>query len=233
MPSRGSEVEASSERPKTVTLVVATSNRGKLSEFRELLVALPVEVIGLAEALAKPPSIIEDGATFRENAMKKALVVGRATGMLTLADDSGLEVDALGGRPGVRSARFAGERATDAENNASLLDALAEVPAPRRTARFRCALVLMDPFAARSETPIVTEATCEGIICRESRGTAGFGYDPLFLVAGAERTMAELSDQEKNQVSHRAAAVRQMVPAIEAILRHYGETAARLMTPRE
>ena len=211
-----------------VTLVIATTHRGKHVEFRDLLAGLPVEVFGLTEVLTKPLTIVEDGATFRENAMKKALIVARATGMLTLADDSGLEVDALGGRPGVRSARFAGERATDAENNATLLAALTDVPDAARTARFRCALVLADPFAPKADAPTVCEATCEGTLCREARGTAGFGYDPLFLVQGTGRTMAELNDREKNAISHRAAAVRQLIPVLDGVLRRYAETAARL-----
>ena len=211
------------------TLVLATNNRGKVSEFRALLEGVPVDVAGLSEVLHERLTIVEDGATFHENALKKALGVARLTRMLTLADDSGLEVDALGGRPGVRSARFAGERATDAENNAMLLAELAGVPEPRRTARFRCVLVLIDPFAGAGVQPTIVEGTCEGAVLREPRGAGGFGYDPLFVVEGRAKTMAELTDQEKNQVSHRARALEQMKPRLRAILRAYEEHADGLL----
>jgi XTP/dITP diphosphohydrolase len=203
------------------TLVVATNNRAKIAELRELLRQLPVEVLGLSDVLPEPLSIAEDGATFRDNALKKAISAAAVVRTLTLADDSGLEVDALGGRPGVRSARYAGERATDAENNAALLAALADVEQGQRTARFRCVLALVDPFAPDGSEPIVTEAACEGSIAREPRGAAGFGYDPLFLVGGTDRTMAELTDAEKNTISHRGGAVRLMKVQISNILESY------------
>lgn len=207
-----------------ITLVVATTNRGKLAEFRELLADLPLEVVGVGDILSDPPRIVEDGATFHENAMKKALTVARAASMLTLADDSGLEVDALDGAPGIRSARFAGERATDAENNALLLSALAGVSDDRRTARFRCVLVLVDPFSRTKEPNVVAcEGACEGWIAREARGTAGFGYDPLFIVDAQGRTMAELADLEKNAISHRAAAFRQLRPLLQDVLARYND----------
>jgi XTP/dITP diphosphohydrolase len=163
--------------------------------------------------------VVEDGATLGENALKKAHVVASATGMLTLADDSGLEVDALGGRPGVRSARFAHDGATDAENNAALLAAL---DAPRtntapRSARFRCVLALADPRSPLPHTHTV-EGVCEGTIERTPHGTGGFGYDPIFLVAGSDKTMAELSPEEKNRISHRARAWAALLPLLENVL---------------
>ncbi len=196
-----------------LTIVLATSNHGKLAELRALLADLPVQLRSAAEVLGEQPNIVEDGATFEDNALIKARAIARATHTLALADDSGLEVDALGGRPGVRSARFAHERATDAENNAALLRELAEVREGERGARFRCVLALVDPWH-ESEVH-VAEGCCEGSIARTPRGNGGFGYDPLFLVAGQDgKAMAELSELEKNLVSHRGRAVQ----ALRAIL---------------
>jgi len=148
--------------------------------------------------------------------------------MLTLADDSGLEVEALGGRPGVRSARFAHDRATDAENNAALLLALAEVEEEHRQARFRCVLALVDPWAVPGAAPTIAEGTCEGSIAREARGAGGFGYDPLFVVKGRYKTMAELRDEEKNAISHRALAVAALKPQLAALLEHRSRDARRI-----
>jgi len=190
-----------------LTIVLATSNHGKLVELRALLADLPVQLRSAAEVLGEQPSIVEDGATFEENARIKARAIAQATRMLSLADDSGLEVDALGGRPGVRSARFAHERATDAENNAALLRELENIEEHARTARFRCVLSLVNPW---QESDVhVAEGSCEGSIARAPRGSGGFGYDPLFLVSGKDgKAMAELPEAEKNQVSHRGRAVQ-------------------------
>ena len=205
------------------TLVIASSNRAKIIEFKELLRGLPFEVVGVSDVLKEPPAVNESEPTFEGNALKKARAVAEATMMLSLADDSGLEVDALGGRPGVRSARFAHERATDAENNAALLAALADVEPDQRKGRFRCVLALVDPFGAPGTAPYITEGTCEGVISTGARGGGGFGYDPLFIVPTAEKTMAELSDTEKNSISHRALAARAMRP----ILTKLGEERVR------
>jgi len=210
--------------------VVATNNRGKLEELRALLEGLPIELLTLADVGAKDMVIVEDGATFEENAIKKARAVAEATMMLTLADDSGLEVDALGGQPGVRSARFAHERATDSENNAALLGRLGEVGDARDDddllrglrregrfpARFRCVLALVDPYEAHE--PHLSEGRCEGAITRTPRGTGGFGYDPLFVVEGGDKTMAELAAEEKNRISHRALACLRLRPVLERTL---------------
>ncbi|CAN98146.1 MULTISPECIES: RdgB/HAM1 family non-canonical purine NTP pyrophosphatase [Sorangium] len=197
-------------------LLAATSNRGKLVELRSLLSDLPIEVLSLAEVLPGAPPVVEDGATFLDNALLKVRAGALRSAMVTLAEDSGLEVDALDGRPGVRSARFAREGATDAENNEALLAALADVADDRRRARFRCVMVLLDP---RSEAqPIVTEGRCEGWIGRQPRGAGGFGYDPLFVVEGYGRTMAELGEAEKNLVSHRGKAAREMRASLEALV---------------
>ncbi|HEY5374316.1 MAG TPA: RdgB/HAM1 family non-canonical purine NTP pyrophosphatase [Polyangiaceae bacterium] len=189
-----------------LTIVLATSNHGKIQELRALLADLPVQFLSVADVLGEQPTILEDGATFEANALIKARAVARATRTLALADDSGLEVDALGGRPGVRSARFAHERATDAENNAALLRELENIEEGARGARFRCALALVNPW---QESEIyVAQGSCEGSIARAPRGNGGFGYDPLFVVTGQDgKAMAELSEDDKNKVSHRARAV--------------------------
>ena len=204
----------SAQARERITLVIASSNRAKIIEFKELLGGLPFQIVGVSDVLAEPPAVSETEDTFEGNAVKKATVVAEATVMLTLADDSGLEVDALGGRPGVRSARFAHERATDAENNAALLTALAEVEPDQRQARFRCVLAVVDPFARTASPPIVASGTCDGFIATGPRGGGGFGYDPLFIVPAAGKTMAELSDGEKNAISHRAVAARALRPIL-------------------
>ncbi len=217
------------------TLVVATNNRGKLDEIRSLLGDLPVDVRSASDVLRTPFEVAEDGATFTENAVKKARACARETFMLTIADDSGLEVDALEGRPGVHSARFAHARATDAENNAALLAALDALGDPmavggagQYTARFRCVLALVDPFTHSGE-PRVVEGVCDGSITRTPRGSGGFGYDPLFVVADSgDKTMAELSEDEKNRVSHRARAVAALRPVLERVLHERAEQTARV-----
>lgn len=214
-------------------LVLATHNHGKLAELRVLLAGLPVTVLSLDDVTRRGIHVVEDGETFADNAKKKACTVAEATMMLTLADDSGLEVDALGGAPGVRSARFAHERATDAENNAALLSALDALeaggaPLPRPvTARFRCVLALVDPLRPGAD-PQVVEGACEGSIARNAKGHGGFGYDPLFVVAGTERTMAELSEEEKNEISHRAKAVGTMRLLLEKVLAERSEQTRRV-----
>ncbi|HEV3193340.1 MAG TPA: non-canonical purine NTP pyrophosphatase [Polyangiaceae bacterium] len=223
-------------------LVVATGNRGKLEELRALLSGLALEVQGVGEILAEPPHVVEDGATFAENATKKAIAVARATMMLSLADDSGLEVDALDGRPGVKSARFAHDRATDAENNAALLAQLEALDAVRSAvddpggaglgpqglrARFRCVLALLDPFTGGGQVRIV-QGVCEGAITRTPRGSGGFGYDPLFVVNGTEQTMAELDPERKNRISHRAAAFAALRPVLQEVLDERADQLARL-----
>jgi XTP/dITP diphosphohydrolase len=180
-------------------LVFATRNPGKLRELTALVAPLGWQV-----SAAALDEVVEDAPSFEGNAEKKARAALAATGLPSVGDDSGLEVDALGGAPGVRSARFAGPSRDDAANNARLLDALAGVPAAARAARFRCVLVYVDASGAR----LVAAGACEGRILEAARGTGGFGYDPLFEVAGLGRSMAELSLDEKNRVSHRARAMR-------------------------
>ena len=191
----------------TVTkVVVATRNRGKLRELVPLLEGLPFELVTIDD-VAPSAELVEVGDTFEENALAKARQAAAATGLPAVADDSGLEVDALGGAPGVRSARYAGTPSDDAKNNAKLLEAMKDVPAEQRRARFRCVAAFVDPARA---IEIAESGVCEGeILWKERRREDfGFGYDPLFLVPGLGRTMAELPLEEKNQLSHRAAAFR-------------------------
>ncbi len=199
-----------------ISLVVATNNAGKVSEFRSLLADLPVEWLRTADLMATPFHVVENGETFEENAILKARAACVATGYAAVADDSGLEVDALSGRPGVRSARYAHEHASDNENNAALLAALAGVNDADRTARFRCALAVVTPFG---NGPIVAFGSCEGRIAQQPRGQGGFGYDPLFLVGAYDnRSMAELESLEKNRVSHRGQAVNNLRPLLMDLL---------------
>ncbi len=181
-------------------LLIATRNPHKLQELRELLRVADGQLLS-ADQLPALPDVEEDGATFVANALKKARTLCAASGLWTLADDSGLEVEALQGAPGVRSARFAGVQGDDAANNPKLLEALAHQPC--RTAQFRCVLALVAPDG-REWT---VEGTCRGRILEAPRGRHGFGYDPLFLPDGATRSFAELTEQEKNRVSHRGHAI--------------------------
>ena len=185
-------------------LVVATGNPGKLRELRELLADLPFDVVGQSELGIAVPE--ETGSSFLENALLKAQHAARAAGMAAIADDSGLEVDALNGGPGIFSARYAGPSADEAANNAKLLHALKDMPVSARTARYRCVLVFVagDSDAA----PLSAEGVWEGQILDSPRGSAGFGYDAYFWVPELKLTAAELSRAEKNRRSHRGAALR-------------------------
>lgn len=187
-------------------LVVATGNPGKLREISSLLDGVGIRVAGLGNWPDLPP-IIEDGATFADNARLKAEIVARHTGRLTLADDSGLEVPFLGGAPGVRSARYAGEQADDAANNRRLLEQLDRVPRSQRRAAFRCVMALCRPAGDRR----FFEGRLDGLILEAPRGQGGFGYDPLFLVPEYGKTLAELPLEVKNRISHRGLALRQVL----------------------
>jgi XTP/dITP diphosphohydrolase len=189
-------------------LVIATTNKGKLREIRELLKGLDVEVKGLAE-YPGCPEVVEDGETFRENALKKAGAIAEYTGRLTLADDSGLEVDALGGAPGVYSARFAGKNADDLKNNRKLLRLMKDTPEKGRGAQFVCVLALAGPPGSGIR-PRVLKGVVRGRIAREMRGPRGFGYDPLFYYPKAKQTFAEMGPAEKNKVSHRGRALAKL-----------------------
>ena len=189
-------------------VVLATRNRGKIAELSKLLEGFHLEVSGL-DAFPAVGEVPETGDTFAANALEKARTVAGLTGLVAVADDSGLEVDALGGAPGVYSARYAGETAGDAANNAKLLAALAGVPAGRRAARFRC---VMAAAAPNGET-LLAEGAWEGEVALEPVGEGGFGYDPLFFDPRLGRTAAQLTREDKNAVSHRGQAMRALLAA--------------------
>ena len=195
-------------------VVVASGNAKKLAELQGLAKGLPVEVLSPAQLGGDLPDVVEDGESFEENAEKKALAFARAYGLPAIADDSGICVDALGGAPGTRSARYSGEEDAadrDARNNAKLLRALAGVPEARRTARFVCALSLAHPDG-RAHTVV---GEWEGLVTFAPRGSGGFGYDPLFLIPHRGVTSAELEPEEKGRLSHRGAAMRKLRAHLE------------------
>jgi XTP/dITP diphosphohydrolase len=182
-------------------IVFATKNEGKVREITEMLARTDIELVSL-NRFESLPEIVEDGKTYLENALKKAKIISEFTGETVLADDSGLQVDVLGGEPGVYSARYAGEGATDEENNAKLLAKLKDIPEEKRTASFFCALVLYGQDGNYSSF----EAQWQGRIIDERRGTNGFGYDPIFLASQLNKTAAELPPEIKNTISHRGQA---------------------------
>jgi XTP/dITP diphosphohydrolase len=185
-------------------IAIASRNAHKLREIARICAAWPVEWLTADQDDGRWPEVEETGATYLENALLKARAVAAASGQPALADDSGIEVDALGGRPGPRSARFAGAGATDERNLDELIRAVKGVPTAGRTARYRCVVVLAFPDGGER----VAEGTCEGVLTPKPSGTRGFGYDPIFVPVGWDRTMAELSDEEKDRISHRGRALR-------------------------
>ena len=195
-------------------LVLATRNQGKIREIERALDLPRLEIRSLQD-FPDLPEVVEDGRTFLENAFKKAQDCAQATSRPTLADDSGLEVDYLNGAPGIYSARFFGAGATDEANNRKLLSLLEGIPEEKRTARFVCQMVLYLPEG----TWIETEGFCPGIIARAPRGEHGFGYDPVFYLPEFNKTMAELPLEEKNRISHRTQALREIRSHLEAILK--------------
>jgi XTP/dITP diphosphohydrolase len=198
-------------------LVLASKNRGKIREFQTSLV-FPALTYQSLNDFPDLPEIIEDGASFLENAFKKAKTVSESLNLPVLADDSGLEVDFLHGAPGIFSARFSRPQATDQENNEKLLALLQNVPEPQREARFVCVLVLYCP----SGDWFQAEGTCEGRIAQVPRGVQGFGYDPVFYLPGYQKTMAELPLEVKNRISHRAKALEKIRPSLVSVLKASG-----------
>jgi len=194
-------------------LVVATTNRGKIREITSLLSGTDVQILSLLD-FPSLPALVEEGNTFEDNAKSKALQAARYTGLACIADDSGIEVDFLRGAPGVYSARFSGPDATDASNNAKLIGLLHEVPAEKRTARFRAVVALAVPGRIID----IREGVLEGIVLESPRGSGGFGYDPLLYIPALGKTVAELSLKEKNEISHRAQALRGLLPSIIQLL---------------
>jgi XTP/dITP diphosphohydrolase len=197
-------------------VVVATRNRHKVREIAALLddAGLSIDLVPI-DAVAPNVELVEDQDSFEGNALAKARQAAQACGMAAIADDSGIEVDALGGAPGVRSARWAGDPCDDARNNQKLLRELCGVTAERRTARYRCAAVLVD-LERRKE--VVRSGACEGVVLASPRGQGGFGYDPLFFLPELGQTMAEIDLGQKNRLSHRAAAFRALAVAIRDLL---------------
>lgn len=186
--------------------VIATGNKHKLEEIGAILKDFNLNVLSMKDVDLEGLEIVEDGNTFEENALIKAKTVMEETGKLTLADDSGLEVDILDNRPGIFSARFAGEKATDEENNNKLLKLLNDVPLEKRSARFVCAMAAVFP----NGESIVLRGECPGLVGFERKGEGGFGYDPLFIVNGYDKTFAELGEEKKNKISHRAIALEKL-----------------------
>ena len=200
-------------------ILVATTNRGKIAEIRAML-DLDVRWVGLSD-LAGIGEIQEDGTSFAENARKKATGYAKATGLWTLADDSGLVVDALGGQPGIKSSRFSGDKEKGADrtlidhrNIAKILKLLQGVPKEKRTARFVCSLCLASP----EQILIETQGTVEGIIAEREIGERGFGYDPIFFVPHLSKTFGQLTPREKNAISHRGSAIRKLKPLLAQLL---------------
>ena len=193
-------------------LLVATGNPGKLKEIEQLLVGAEIEILSLQQ-LDNPPEVVEDGATFADNAVKKATQMAVFSGLVTLADDSGLVVTALAGAPGVHSARYAGEPADDSANNAKLLAEMAQIPTSQRQAAFHCVMALAWPDG-RWRT---FAGAIEGLLLQEERGNGGFGYDPLFLVPEYGQTTAELPPAIKNRISHRGQALKKVIPLLQEL----------------
>jgi XTP/dITP diphosphohydrolase len=196
-------------------IVFASGNEGKVREIREMLEGVRIELVSLSN-YAGVPEIVEDGKSFLENALKKAKIVSEFTGETVLADDSGLQVEVLGGEPGIYSSRYAGEKATDEENNSALLAKLKNIPQEKRTAFFRCVLVLYRKDGSYD----YFEGKWNGQIIDERRGNNGFGYDPIFWVPELKMTAAELPAEIKNKVSHRGQAFAQLKKALEGRLKN-------------
>ena len=193
------------------TIIAASQNKGKIKEMEAITKAFGMTVISRGEAGIADVDIIEDGKTFEENSLKKAREIMKLCGKATIADDSGVEVDALGGEPGVFSARYAGDECDDKKNRDKLLEALAEVPLEKRTGRFVSAISMVWPDGKE----ITARGECEGHIIFEERGEHGFGYDSLFVPEGHEKTFAELPPEEKNKISHRANALNLLKNKLE------------------
>ncbi len=196
-------------------VVLGSRNRKKSREIAEIFAPHGLELVSIAD-FPEVPDVVEDGATFAENAAKKAAQPAAALGHWVIGEDSGLIVDALAGRPGVFSARFSGSGATDESNNRKLMEELAGVPPEKRAAAYVCTIALADPTGA---IRLTAEGHCRGLIIAEPRGENGFGYDPYFLVREYHRTFGELSSRVKHQISHRARALGMFIPELEKLFR--------------
>jgi XTP/dITP diphosphohydrolase len=199
-----------------IELLVGTTNLGKLDEVRGYLTRLPLKTLAL-QSLGKSPAVVEDGATYEDNALKKASSFAEYSGLLTLTDDSGLEVDALNGAPGIYSARYCGEEGNDNKNNQKLLEALRQVPEEERTARFICVLALCAPKSHGAKEWTVRES-CEGKIAFNPRGRNGFGYDPIFFYPPLGKTFGEIDRETKATVSHRGKALKKLAQILPLVI---------------
>ena len=199
-----------------IELLVATTNQGKFAEVQAFLSELPLQILSLRD-LQNPPAVVEDGVSFEANALKKARTLAQFSGLMTLADDSGIEVDALGGAPGIYSARYGGEEGNDDANNRKLLGELANVPADRRTARFVCVLALCAPTSSGMKEWSVRES-CEGRIAFSLTGSHGFGYDPLFFYPPSGKTFGEIDRAAKATVSHRGKALKKLAETLPQLV---------------
>lgn len=204
---------------RNMELLVATKNRKKLQEIKEILKGIDLDIISLKDC-GRTPRVIENGKTFKENAVKKALKVAQFSGKLTLGEDSGLCVDALGGRPGVYSSRFSGKNKSDAQNNKKLLAALKELPINKRGANYACAVALADKDGLIG----VVEGKCSGVIGLELKGSHGFGYDPLFVIPKYKKTFAQLDEKIKHRMSHRYHALRKAKKILLKYIEHYAKS---------
>ena len=200
-----------------IELLIASTNRGKFAEIESSLKHLPLKIIAL-QSLQNFPIVVEDGATYEANALKKATTLADYSGYLTLADDSGLEVDALNGAPGIYSARYSGPEGDDQKNNEKLLNALKEVPEDRRTARFVCVLALCAPQSRKPKKKMIVRESCEGRIAFSAKGQNGFGYDPLFFYAPFGKTFGEIDRETKATVSHRGKALKKLAQSLPSIV---------------
>lgn len=195
-------------------LVVATKNKKKLKEIEELLEDFNLKILSLAD-FPRAPKIIEDGITFDQNAIKKAATIAMYTGKLTIGEDSGLEVKALKNKPGVYSSRYSGEGATDRKNNLKLLRELKNIPFKKRNARYRCSIAIAD----KHKLIAVVNGSCNGLIGFHSKGSSGFGYDPLFIIPKYNKTFAQLGEKIKHTMSHRAKAIKKAKKVMARFLR--------------
>lgn len=193
-------------------LLLATRNPHKTREIQEILAGQPIRILNLDD-VGSFPEVVEDGRSFEENALKKAMTIAHASGMMSMADDSGLVVDVLDGQPGVYSARFAGPQASDADNNARLLELLEGKELEQRQARFVCCIAICDPQGYCT----TVQGSCEGHIAMKASGWGGFGYDPLFIPEGCSQSFAELPAAAKNAISHRGKALQQVRQALEIL----------------
>jgi XTP/dITP diphosphohydrolase len=199
-----------------IELLVGTTNQGKFAEVQSYLHKLPLKIHSLG-SLGSWPTIVEEGNTFEDNALKKAQVLAQYSGLITLADDSGLEVDALNGAPGIYSARYAGEESDEAKNNEKLLYELKDVPMEKRSARFVCVLALCAPHS-RGMKELTVRESCEGRIAFALKGHHGFGYDPLFLYPPWGKTFGEIERETKATVSHRGKALKKLAEMLPSVV---------------